>query len=120
VAFTTNIAESNFRYTQPVIFAAKAKEHSVMARARHGSYLFKRDGSDKWWIKLRSGGQRIEKSLGTADRAHIHPRPRIKKMQFEETSKFLASPHAFCQMFRRRDTRGNSCNSAASAKRSGT
>jgi integrase len=34
----------------------------------HGSYLFQRDGSKNWWIKLRSGGKRIERSLRTADR----------------------------------------------------
>lgn len=39
-----------------------------MARARHGSYLFRRDGSTNWWIRLRSGNQRIEKSLRTSDR----------------------------------------------------
>jgi integrase len=39
-----------------------------MARARHASYLFKRDESDNWWIKLRSAGKRVEKSLGTTDR----------------------------------------------------
>ena len=39
-----------------------------MARARHGSYLFRRDGSTNWWVRLRSGDQRIEKSLRTSDR----------------------------------------------------
>jgi integrase len=39
-----------------------------MARARHGTYLFQRDGSSNWWIRLRSGNQRIEKSLRTSDR----------------------------------------------------
>lgn len=39
-----------------------------MARARHGSYLFRRDGSTNWWVRLRSGNQRIEKSLRTSDR----------------------------------------------------
>lgn len=39
-----------------------------MTRARHGSYLFQRPGSKNFWIKLRSGGQRIEKSLGTGDK----------------------------------------------------
>ena len=32
------------------------------------SYIFQRDGSANWWIKLRSGGKRIEHSLGTSDR----------------------------------------------------
>jgi integrase len=32
------------------------------------SYIFQRAGSSNWWIKLRSGGQRIERSLGTTDR----------------------------------------------------
>jgi integrase len=40
----------------------------VSARARHGSYLFRRSGSVHWWIRLRSGGKRVEKSLGTSDR----------------------------------------------------
>jgi hypothetical protein len=39
-----------------------------MTRSKHGGYLFQRDGSDKWWIKVRSAGKRIEKSLGTSDR----------------------------------------------------
>jgi len=40
-----------------------------MARAKHGSYLFQRDGSDNWWIKLRSPGEkRKEHSLRTPDR----------------------------------------------------
>jgi integrase len=37
-------------------------------RARHGSYLFQRPGSANWYIKLRSPGGRIEKSLGTTDK----------------------------------------------------
>lgn len=40
-----------------------------MARARHGTYIFQRPGSSNWWVKVRSGGKRIEKSLGTPDRA---------------------------------------------------
>ena len=32
-------------------------------------FIFQRPGSDNWWVKLRSGGQRIERSLGTPDRA---------------------------------------------------
>ena len=39
-----------------------------MARARHGSYLFRRDGSTNWWIRLRAGNQRTERSLRTSDR----------------------------------------------------
>jgi integrase len=31
-------------------------------------FIFQRPGSDNWWIKLRSGGQRVERSLGTPDR----------------------------------------------------
>ena len=31
-------------------------------------YIFQRDDSAMWWIKLRSGGRRIEQSLGTSDR----------------------------------------------------
>jgi integrase len=37
------------------------------ARARHGSYLFQR--GSVWWVKLRSGGKRVERSLRTSDRA---------------------------------------------------
>jgi integrase len=52
-----------------------------MARSKHGSYLFQRDGSDKWWIKVRSAGKRIEKSLGTSDRreAEIFALPLISE-----------------------------------------
>jgi integrase len=32
-------------------------------------FIFQRPGSENWWIKLRSGGQRIEESLGTPVRA---------------------------------------------------
>jgi integrase len=39
-----------------------------MVRARRGTYLFRRDGSTNWWIRLRSGNQRIEKSLRTSNR----------------------------------------------------
>jgi integrase len=38
------------------------------ARARHGGYLFQRDGSANWHIKLRSPGKRTEISLGTPDK----------------------------------------------------
>ncbi len=39
------------------------------ARARHGSYIFRRSGSPNWYIKLRSPGtKRIEESLGTSDK----------------------------------------------------
>jgi hypothetical protein len=38
-----------------------------MARARHGSYLFKRPGSENWYVKLRSPTGRVEESLGTSD-----------------------------------------------------
>ena len=40
-----------------------------MSRARHGSYLFQRAGSDNWWIRLRSPTGRVEKSLGVPSRA---------------------------------------------------
>jgi hypothetical protein len=39
------------------------------AKARYGSFIFRRPGSANWYIKLRSDGKRIEKSLGTSDRA---------------------------------------------------
>jgi integrase len=31
-------------------------------------YIFQRAGSANWWIKLRSGGKRVERSLGTPDK----------------------------------------------------
>ena len=42
-----------------------------MPTAKRGKidYLFQRPGSTNWWIKLRSPGKRIEKSLGTPDHA---------------------------------------------------
>jgi integrase len=39
-----------------------------MAKRGKADYLFQRPGSDNWWIKLRSGGRRLERSLGTSDR----------------------------------------------------
>ena len=38
------------------------------ARARHGSYLFQRPGSENFYVKLRSPTGRVEKSLRTSDR----------------------------------------------------
>jgi integrase len=38
------------------------------ARAKHGSYIFRRAGSENYYVKLRSPAGRIEKSLGTAIR----------------------------------------------------
>jgi integrase len=39
------------------------------ARAKHGGYIFQRRGSENWWIKLRSPGEkRKEDSLHTVDR----------------------------------------------------
>jgi integrase len=35
------------------------------AKRSKADYIFQRPGSANWYIKLRSGGQRIEKSLGT-------------------------------------------------------
>src|SRR5271169_1436669 len=40
----------------------------AMTRARHGSYLFQRPGSENYYVKLRSPAGRVEKSLGTSDR----------------------------------------------------
>jgi integrase len=40
---------------------------AAAARSRHGSYLFKRPGSENWYVKLRSPTGRVEKSLGTSD-----------------------------------------------------
>src|ERR1035441_2330771 len=50
-----------------------------MARARHGSYLFQRPGSENWYVKLRSPGKRVEVSLGTSDRrqAEVLALPKI-------------------------------------------
>src|SRR5450756_184709 len=50
------------------------------ARARHGSYLFQRPGSENFYVKLRSPTGRIEKSLGTSDRreAEIAALPLIR------------------------------------------
>jgi integrase len=39
-----------------------------VARARHGSYIFQRPGSSNWYVKLRSPGKRVERSLGTPDK----------------------------------------------------
>src|SRR4051795_13050928 len=39
-----------------------------MAKGNSG-FIFQRPGSENWWIKLRSGGHRIERSLGTPVRA---------------------------------------------------
>ena len=63
-----------------------------MARARHGSYIFQRPGSDNFWIKLRSPTGRVEKSLGTSDRreAEVIALPLIA----EHKAKLLAArPH---------------------------
>jgi hypothetical protein len=38
------------------------------SRAKHGSYLFQRPASENWYLKLRSQGKRLERSLGTSDR----------------------------------------------------
>jgi integrase len=40
----------------------------TFARAKHGGYLFRRPGSENWYVKLRSPSGRVEKSLGTSDR----------------------------------------------------
>jgi hypothetical protein len=38
-------------------------------------YLFLRNGSRNWHVKLQSpGGERVEKSLGTSDRAQAESR----------------------------------------------
>jgi integrase len=43
--------------------------HMARERARHGTFLFQRPDSRNWWIKLRSPVGRVEKSLGTSDKA---------------------------------------------------
>jgi integrase len=40
----------------------------MAARARHGTYIFQRPGSNNWQIRLRSGGERKEISLRTTDK----------------------------------------------------
>jgi len=63
-----------------------------MARARHGSYIFQRSGSDNFWIKLRSPIGRIEKSLGTSDRrkAEVIALPMIAE---HKAALLAARPH---------------------------
>jgi integrase len=39
-----------------------------MTRAKHGSYIFQRPGSENWYVKLRSPAGRVERSLHTPDR----------------------------------------------------
>jgi hypothetical protein len=38
-------------------------------KAEYKTYLFQRSHGGPWWIKLRSGGQRVERSLGATDKA---------------------------------------------------
>jgi integrase len=40
----------------------------AMTRAKHGSYIFQRPGSENYYVKLRSPTGRTEKSLGTSVR----------------------------------------------------
>jgi len=44
------------------------------ARARHGSYLFQRAGSENYYVKLRSPTGRVERSLGTSNRQEAEVR----------------------------------------------
>jgi integrase len=44
-----------------------AKYPLEVARARNASYLFKRAGSENWYVRLRNPAGRVEKSLGTSD-----------------------------------------------------
>ena len=49
--------------------SGRPQEHKAVAKAKGKTdFIFQRPGSDNWWIKLRSGGQRTERSLGTPDR----------------------------------------------------
>lgn len=52
-----------------------------MARAKHGGYLFQRAESANWWIRLRSPGKAVVRSLGTPDRrqAEVIALPLIKQ-----------------------------------------
>jgi integrase len=66
------------------------------AKARYGSYLFRR--GNVWWVKLRSGGQRVEKSLRTDDRrqAEILALSLVadhKKRLFENRPGLVMRPH---------------------------
>ncbi|MGC1353087.1 MAG: hypothetical protein WA858_25435, partial [Xanthobacteraceae bacterium] len=51
-----------------------------MTRAKHGSYIFQRSGSENFYVKLRSPLGRVEKSLGTPHRreAEIAALPLIR------------------------------------------
>ena len=51
----------------PVIYIDGMSNHQK--RARHGSYLIQKPGSRNWYIQLRTGSKRLERSLGTPDRA---------------------------------------------------
>ncbi|MFZ0775020.1 MAG: hypothetical protein WAM74_00840, partial [Xanthobacteraceae bacterium] len=42
---------------------------ATASRARHGSYIFQRPGSSNWYVRLRSPGKTVVKSLGTPDKA---------------------------------------------------
>jgi len=46
----------------------------MAARARHGSYLFKRPESSMWWLRLRSPGKVTVQSLRTADKLEAEMR----------------------------------------------
>jgi integrase len=66
------------------------------AKARYGSYLFQR--GNVWWVKLRSGGRRVEKSLRTADRrqAEILALPLVsehKRRLFENRPRLIMRPY---------------------------
>jgi integrase len=67
------------------------------AKARYGSYLFRR--GNVWWVKLRSGGQRVEKSLRTDDRrqAEILALPLVaehKKRLLENRPRLVMRPYS--------------------------
>ena len=57
------------QWLSPAMFGAAAgAQGSGEGEKGKTDFIFQRPGSDNWWIKLRSGGQRTERSLGTPDR----------------------------------------------------
>src|ERR1700691_4254008 len=66
-------------------------EHRTVAKGKR-DYLFKRRGSENFWIKLRSPAGRIERSLGTTDRrqAEIISLPLIAQ---HKSALLAARPH---------------------------
>jgi integrase len=64
----------------------------MATRARHGSYIFQRTGSENWYVKLRNPTGRVEKSLKTPDRrkAELAALPMIAE---HKAALLAARPH---------------------------